>query len=380
MATERKSLAHLSEKFNTAPPPGYVPGRGRGVSGFSKPPADPPRRGAKQAAAIVEPHDAAGTSDESLQKIEESDTRELDLGETERFEMDETSMDIKEAGIAIEPFNMKQERREGHFDDDFNYVWKPKGEDDDDVNDAWLGEVDEQHEGDDKIQKRRKLLKQQLENLETQEEAPPDVPRLCRDLVKLLQPKETVASALRRLSSSTNRRASRKPQRRVKRGVSAAEAAVAETRENDAVMTEEKVELRRQFDELTEIADKLLRSGRFDVYNDTRESLAGSSSIDGQSSQDKPQAESSAPSNTSDTYSLPEGVTLEIHEAVRSAGYEFDEQSGYYFSSGSGLFYDARSSVYWAPGGMCYYTWDSDAQTFIEMPPAETNNGMHTNA
>ena len=41
-------------------------------------------------------------------EIETSDTRELDLGETEAFELDETTMDQKEAGVAIEPFNMKQ--------------------------------------------------------------------------------------------------------------------------------------------------------------------------------------------------------------------------------------------------------------------------------
>ena len=39
----RRSLAHLADKFNTAPPPGYVAGRGRGAMGFSKPP--PPEEG-----------------------------------------------------------------------------------------------------------------------------------------------------------------------------------------------------------------------------------------------------------------------------------------------------------------------------------------------
>ena len=37
----RPSLAHLADKFNQAPPPGYVPGRGRGVAGFSAPPPAP---------------------------------------------------------------------------------------------------------------------------------------------------------------------------------------------------------------------------------------------------------------------------------------------------------------------------------------------------
>jgi hypothetical protein len=46
---QRPSLAKLADRFNTAPPPGYVAGRGRGVSGFAKPdPADLPKvRGAR---------------------------------------------------------------------------------------------------------------------------------------------------------------------------------------------------------------------------------------------------------------------------------------------------------------------------------------------
>ena len=119
MEVNKPSLAHLADKFNTAPPPGYVSGRGRGVSGFTKPPADPPARG-KPAPSSAE---ASGTgANDSVLGGDASDTRELDLGETERFELDEVSMDRAEAGTAIEPFNMKSERLEGHFDDDFNYV------------------------------------------------------------------------------------------------------------------------------------------------------------------------------------------------------------------------------------------------------------------
>ena len=52
----RPSLSHLADRFNTAPPPGYVAGRGRGVSGFSKPdPADLPKgRGAGSSSAELQ--------------------------------------------------------------------------------------------------------------------------------------------------------------------------------------------------------------------------------------------------------------------------------------------------------------------------------------
>ena len=61
---QRPSLAKLADRFNTAPPPGYVAGRGRGVSGFSKPdPADLPKgRGARGAGAA-----GAGSSSAELQ-------------------------------------------------------------------------------------------------------------------------------------------------------------------------------------------------------------------------------------------------------------------------------------------------------------------------
>ena len=59
---------------------------------------------------------------------EVADTNTLDLSQTERFEVQTLSMDQADAGAVMEPFNMNNERREGHFDDDFNFVWKRKGE------------------------------------------------------------------------------------------------------------------------------------------------------------------------------------------------------------------------------------------------------------
>ena len=107
------------------------------MSGFTQPPVKAPRRG--KPAPKVNDEDEPGEEDTEQEENDSStaqkpekglageagDTRELDLGETERYELDEVSMDQKEAGYAIEPFNMKNERSEGHFDDDFNYVRSP---------------------------------------------------------------------------------------------------------------------------------------------------------------------------------------------------------------------------------------------------------------
>ena len=155
MSHARKSMANLADKYNTAAPPGYVPGAGRGISGFSKPPPkEPPKRGSAEggpdkfgkfgAAVPAATSSAAGgaASKEKGLEGDAGDTRELDLAETQGVEEQDLSMDSKEAGYAVEAFNMNSERQEGHFDDDFNYVWKDKKGDDDDVKDAWLTEVD----------------------------------------------------------------------------------------------------------------------------------------------------------------------------------------------------------------------------------------------
>ena len=54
-------------------------------------------------------------------------------------EEDETNEKFNEAGEAIEPFNLKNERDDGYFDENENYVFKKeKGE-----IDAWVAGMDE---------------------------------------------------------------------------------------------------------------------------------------------------------------------------------------------------------------------------------------------
>eukprot|EP00308_Calcidiscus_leptoporus_P021849 CAMPEP_0119377498 /NCGR_PEP_ID=MMETSP1334-20130426/45198_1 /TAXON_ID=127549 /ORGANISM="Calcidiscus leptoporus, Strain RCC1130" /LENGTH=366 /DNA_ID=CAMNT_0007396443 /DNA_START=128 /DNA_END=1225 /DNA_ORIENTATION=- len=352
--TERKSLAYLADKFNTQAPPGYVPGRGRGVNGFSKPPAEPPSRGSKPprgSTGIPTNEDSAPATASDRFEVEASDTRELDLGETEAFELDEMSMDQREAGAVIEPFNMKQERREGHFDDDFNYVWKSKGEDDE-VHDAWLGEVDEAAESDEKVQKRRRLLERQMDVLQTQDEAAPDVPAHAAEVALLLKPHETVAAALRRLGPT-------------KKGVGAGAKGSAGRRGRGAAAQKEEqpldasaeAERAKQFTQLTEAADKLLRGGRLDIFSETREVLqevAGGAAFPPEGG-------------------LPKGVPQEVHEAVVAGGYALDTASGYYFSSASGMCFDAVSNLYWsatAGSAGSFYRFDATSQQFVPLEQA----------
>ena len=252
MAAEKKSLAFLADKFNTEAPAGYVPGRGRGIAGFSKPPAEPPKRGKpppggaaaaadddddeeeerRRRAALSDDDEFAGeeagdgaAAEEGLDG-EAGDTRELDLAETQRYEKAGASMDQTEAGYAIEPFNMRAERSEGHFDESFNYVWNRK---DDDLHDAWLKETDgATAESDEKVQKRREILRRQRATQDEPAAPAADLPTLRRALVALLQPGESTARALKRLAAPTAARAAPKP--RVKKRARDAEGAAPRRR------------------------------------------------------------------------------------------------------------------------------------------------------
>lgn len=159
----RPSLGHLADKFNTAAPPGYVSGRGRGISGFSQPPPEPPARGKKRGGAPVAgasssrgaygeeadrfmyddddtQGEGAGSSAISSGRNEntfgadgklqgEAGDTQFDLRDgTEKYEVERTSMSQAEAGWAIEPFSMKEERAEGHFDEEGGYVCKHRRE------------------------------------------------------------------------------------------------------------------------------------------------------------------------------------------------------------------------------------------------------------
>jgi len=369
----RPSLAYLADKFNTAAPPGYVPGRGRGVEGFAKPPPKPPPRRAPAgvadddeeedeedrrrrarldeldddgAGASADPDASGKVGEGGKLEGEAASTSVLDINETERFEIQQLSMEQADAGVVMEPFNMNAERREGTFDDDFNFVWKRKGEDPDDMNDAWLGEVDEGAESDEKIAKRKRLLQRQLDIQAGEDEAPPDKMMLWQQMVGLLQEGESVAAALRRLSTTPKGGAGKRPK-----------AAVAAPK-----LTPQEQEAQKQaFDALTEAADKLLRSGAFDIYSETREGLL--KSIEQLAADQRAVADEAAAAA---------GVSDDVHQAAVASGFVFDATSGVYYNYGNGLYFDPRTNLYWpAGGGDTYYTYDSNTHQFVPQPNQE---------
>jgi hypothetical protein len=248
---------------------------------------------------------------------------------------------------------------EGHFDDDFNYVWKRRGDEADDAHDAWLGEVDESKEADDKVAKRRRLVAAQMAQIGKQEEEAADVPALAGRMVELLEPDESVAAALRRLSERD--RLLRRQHAGKKRAQGAASGGAPDVPAADAGGSAGK---KSEFDVLTEAADRLLRAGQFEVYSETRESLARTAGIS-----------HAGIAAGADGVSAPiaDGVTQEAHDAAVAGGFVLDVASGCYFSMSSGLWFDARSGLYWpAAGGDTYYVWNAEGQTFEPVGSAPT--------
>jgi hypothetical protein len=414
MGDKRPSFAHLANKFNTAPPPGYVAGRGRGASSFSKPPEQPPKRGSAAAASSAAASAAssqqegrsvgAGSSAGGSVEGEVADTRQLDLSETERYEEAELSMDKAEAGHSIEAFSMSDERKEGRFDDDFNFVWKRKGEvrrapralppprpatlppprhatlppdddrqhhctrprppprsqDPDDVHDAWLGEVDAGSESSEKVEKRRKLLQQQREKQQEADEAPPDRAALLRQVAGLLQEGESVAAALRRLSAA---------KKKVGGGGKRKRPAKSDVGSGEGDDPEAEL-LLQQFEELTEAADALLRAGRFDIYTERKDALteaadaAAAKGINSAAAVTAGGADGAAAAAAA----AAAGIDSQTHAAAVAGGFVLDPSHRVYWNGASGMYFDPASSLYWAAGSTAYYYWDAASGQYAPAP------------
>lgn len=168
----------------------------------------------------------------------------------------------------FEPFNLKQEREEGSFDDGGFYVEK-KG--DEDVEDAWLNSEEAKVVSD----KVRKQIEEREKKAAAEDEARAlsarQIGQLQGEIAGLMQPGETVTRALKRLGGGSKRPpASRRSK---KQG------------EDDSSMGDKEGvnAARRLIERLTEAASLLLQNGELDIYSATKEALEKEASLFGPS-------------------------------------------------------------------------------------------------
>jgi hypothetical protein len=108
-------------------------------------------------------------------------------------------------GMPIEPFNLKNERDGGYFDEDMNYVFKKESGE----VDAWIANLDEATVeaaiGEAAAAEKKLARKRALEEQEEELRPKKTTQELKEELLSYMMPTETISATLRRLSGKTSK-------------------------------------------------------------------------------------------------------------------------------------------------------------------------------
>lgn len=181
--------------------------------------------------------------------------------------------DDDNGGIKIEPFNMKEERSKGYFDEAGTYIEKGSEDEDDDdgegggEKDAWLqGDASRavvSEEVRQKILARQKQQREQQQLTQSIASRQPltatQIARLQWQVAKILHPGESITRAMKRLASQGTHRA------------------IGKRAKQQTVILDP--EAKKQLDELTDVANALMDAGDIDVYTQDREHFKTAASV-----------------------------------------------------------------------------------------------------
>ncbi|KAG9458891.1 hypothetical protein H6P81_003399 [Aristolochia fimbriata] len=268
----------------------------------------------------------------------------------------EVGGNFEDGGILMEPFNLKQEREEGYFDAEGNYVEYVV----EDKKDAWLDSLDT----DPRI---AEISVNQMSDTEKEVElSSEEIGRIKRRIADLLQPGEKVLQALRRLKGSSGKK--------------------------DKMSEETK----RMFDQLTEDSMRLMENGDYNVYSDEKEVFER----EAEGYEHLARAREGPSSPVSDLPSGPGILNLQAahnsshangdsydmfgdddenppsdqpkSESVATGGeqetdYVYDESSGYYYSSSIGYYYDPTSGLYCSAESGKWYSYNEETGGYDEV-------------
>ncbi|KAJ3332295.1 hypothetical protein HDU76_000723 [Blyttiomyces sp. JEL0837] len=163
-----------------------------------------------------------------------------------------------EEGVIMEPFNMNQELEEGGFDSEFNYI---RTKDEHAIHDNWLqgltgNEIRKAKSAHERQEARALAIEAEEENLS-------ENALWCLTL-GYLQPRETIAAGIKRLSGRKKVPAWKKNKRK---------AANEEKEDADMESPEAEAAKKRDMEKLISLSDKLTELGRYDVMEQTYESI-----------------------------------------------------------------------------------------------------------
>ncbi|XP_067883733.1 CD2 antigen cytoplasmic tail-binding protein 2 [Heterodontus francisci] len=194
---------------------------------------------------------------------DERDTKKYDILANEDIEGQELATIDYDEGIKITPFNLEEEMEEGHFDAEGNYFLKKEGV----IRDNWLDNIDW-------VRVQQRPQQRGLEDETT--EPPTDVRTLLENILEMLKPGETVATAIRRLGGGARKAAgSSRPWQAKKKRKREREPAKSggEEEEEEAGEGQQLAQRRERLDRLTGLADQMVAWGDFEIYQDTYEKL-----------------------------------------------------------------------------------------------------------
>jgi len=190
-----------------------------------------------------------GPMKNSLDSDEEDDDEEEDTKyqlKDDDIEGQEEGVVGLEEGVTITPFNMQEELEEGHFDKDGMYHWKKEKL----ARDNWLENIDWV-----KVKETEKPLPNAGDDVDMPEVF--DVNGMYKQILNYLQPRESIAKALKRLGG--NRSLSASERLKLKK---------AGKLPPDTKGSSEEVM------KLTELANRILtQNGNMDVYQETYEQI-----------------------------------------------------------------------------------------------------------
>jgi len=248
----------------------------------------------------------------------------------ENFEISH-ALDECDKKTAFEPFHLEQERREGYFDDDGNYVRNENESDDE--RDAWLDDVNVDAElstaGDKKSVKRMTsdYVQEELSDLE--------MANMKEELCTYLEAGETVLSALRRLGGTSARRGK------------GSKSETSKVSRNQTTLSSMRPDEKFVFDKITELSSALMSHGEYDVYNARKESF-----------------ERASKTSLLDVGVAADGSASGAKPSV-PVGYVFDERTGLYKSDASGLLYCPENGGFTNGEGKWWW-FDEATRRFVE--------------
>jgi CD2 antigen cytoplasmic tail-binding protein 2 len=229
---------------------------------------------------IVEEDDDMFADDDDLSK--QNVPRDLDGKKKVRYlALDEiegqeyTSKDAfdEESGeTIIEAFNMKAEMEEGRFDEAGNYIRNKK--DPNAFHDNWLQGVSRKDIEKAKRAHEKQEQERKLKEAEEASKGPLDRISIWKELLTIMKRGETLLDALQRLGGKfSNKGKNKRGQKQYKKKGKTDKATEMVI---DKELTPEEIaeqECKKQIERLTDLSDKMMALGHFNVYDDTWEQI-----------------------------------------------------------------------------------------------------------